>query len=408
MIWGKLLINNHKSLYLCSFYRPPDGNSSSIIELNNFLTNLCIDNLTNPPHVLLAGDFNLPDISWSDGNGQIDPSPTYGTKVNQLLLDLVNDNGLDQLVNVPTRGKNILDLLFCSHPYLITNVEVVPGISDHEAILHSLNINSKPLSDEIKHPIFLYHRGDIDSLKSDILAFQTEFLTADPYSNSVEENWQIFKNAISRAISTHIPQKWSKSTNNLPWLTHTIKRQMNLRTHLYKRAKLLQTEEAWSNYHSIRNKITSTIREAHTKYQNNLFTSDGEINREKFWKYIKSIRKDQHGIAPLNVNDTVIDNSKDKAEALNCQFQSVFTHEDLSHLPSCCGPSHPVIPDISISVDGVLNLLKTLDTKKASGPDQIPARILKLCAEEIAPILIVIFIQSLNLGLSLKIGYQPI
>ena len=153
---------------------------------------------------------------------------------------------------------------------------------------------------------------------------------------------------------------------------------MNLRTRLYKRAKLLQTEEAWSNYHSIRNKITSTIREAHTKYQNNLFTSDGEINREKFWKYIKSIRKDQHGIAPLNVNDTVIDNSKDKAEALNCQFQSVFTHEDLSHLPSCCGPSHPVILDISIFVDGVLNLLKTLDTKKASGPDQIPARILKL------------------------------
>ena len=163
-------------------------------------------------------------------------------------------------------------------------------------------------------------------------------------------------------------------------------------------AKFLQTEEAWSNYHSIRNKITCTNREAHTKYQSNLFTSDGEINRGKFWKYIKSIRKDQHGIAPLNVNDTVIVNSKDKAEALNCQFQSVFTHEDLSHLPSCYGPSQPVIPDISISVDGVLNLLKTLDTKKASGPDQIPARILKLCAEEIAPILTVIFIQSLNSG----------
>ena len=166
-------------------------------------------------------------------------------------------------MNVPTCGKNILDLLFCSHPYLITNVEVVPGISDYEAILYSLNINSKPLSDEIKHPIFLYHRGDIDSLKSDILAFQTRFLTADPYSNSVEENWQIFTNAISR--TTYINSystKWSKSANNLPWLTHTIKKQMNLRTRLYKRAKLLQTEEAWSNYHSIRNKITNTIREA--------------------------------------------------------------------------------------------------------------------------------------------------
>ena len=49
-------------------------------------------------------------------------------------------------------------------------------------------VNSKSLSDEIKHPIFLYHRGDVDSLKSDILAFQTRFLTADPYSNSVEKN----------------------------------------------------------------------------------------------------------------------------------------------------------------------------------------------------------------------------
>ena len=99
------------------------------------------------------------------------------------------------------------------------------------------------------------------------------------------------------------------------------------------------------------------------------------------------------------MHGTLINNSKDKAEALNCQFQSVFTHEDLTHLPSCNGPSHPVMPDISISVDGVLNLLKTLDTKKASGPDNISAHILKLCAGEIAPVLTVIFIQSLNSGL---------
>ena len=115
-----------------------------------------------------------------------------------------------------------------------------------------------------------------------MISYQSLLLSTIVLNNSVEKNWQTFKNAISRAISTHIPQKWSKSTNNLPWLTHTIKRQMNLRTRLYKRAKLLQTEEAWSNYHSIRNKITCTIREAHTKYQSNLFTSDGEINQGKF------------------------------------------------------------------------------------------------------------------------------
>ena len=95
-----------------------------------------------------------------------------------------------------------------------------------------------------------------------------------------------------------------------------------------------------------------------------MFSGDGDVNRKKFWKYIKSIRKGQHGIAPHNVDGTIINNSKDKAEALNCQFQPVFTPKDLTHVPSFNDRLHPVIPDISISVDGVLNLFKTLDTKR--------------------------------------------
>ena len=83
---------------------------------------------------------------------------------------------------------------------MINNIEVVPGISDHEAISYCLNLSSKPLSDEVKHPIFLYYEGDMNRLKSDMSAFQIKFLTSDPYSNSAEENWQIFKNAISRAM----------------------------------------------------------------------------------------------------------------------------------------------------------------------------------------------------------------
>ena len=39
-----------------------------------------------------------------------------------------------------------------------------------------------------------------------------------------------------------------------------------------------------------------------------------------------------------------------------------------------------------------------LDPSKLCGPDNIPARILKYCCDEIAPVLTVIFIQSLNSG----------
>ena len=53
---------------------------------------------------------------------------------------------------------------------------------------------------------------------------------------------------------------------------------------------------------------------------------------------------------------------------------------------------------INITKEGVLKLLKNLDTSKATGPDEITARMLKESAEEIAPVLTSLFQQSLDTG----------
>ena len=57
------------------------------------------------------------------------------------------------------------------------------------------------------------------------------------------------------------------------------------------------------------------------------------------------------------------------------------------------------IPLITFSVTGIEHQLNLLNTHKSSGPDCIPAFVLHHCATEIAPILTVIFSQSLNTGL---------
>ena len=64
----------------------------------------------------------------------ISPCPTYSHEINQLFLDTTNEYGLEQLINQPTRGNNILDLVFSTQPNTISNVQVIPGITDHEAI----------------------------------------------------------------------------------------------------------------------------------------------------------------------------------------------------------------------------------------------------------------------------------
>ena len=51
------------------------------------------------------GDFNLPSIVWSDGSGQLNPGPTYGTELNGLFSDVINDIGLEQ--SVAQRRTNI-------------------------------------------------------------------------------------------------------------------------------------------------------------------------------------------------------------------------------------------------------------------------------------------------------------
>ena len=59
---------------------------------------------------------------------------------------------------------------------------------------------------------------------------------------------------------------------------------------------------------------------------------------------------------------------------------------------------YPTVKHITVTVEGVVKLLRSLKPNEATGPDAIPARILKDTAVEIAPILTVIFQQSLETG----------
>jgi len=139
-------------VYLCSFYRPPNNEPHPIAQLSDSLVKV-YQSEPNFPAIVLGGDFNLPGITWDDGLGQVNPNPAYGLEVNDLLIDILNDNHLEQLVTYPTCGNNILDLLFCTSPAFITNVQVVPGISDHEAIIFNFTSQCSLPLDEYNHSI---------------------------------------------------------------------------------------------------------------------------------------------------------------------------------------------------------------------------------------------------------------
>jgi len=225
-------------------------------------------------------------------------------------------------------------------------------------------------------------------------------LNSDPQSRSVDQLWQEFKEAVDKAVTDHVPHKVNNSRNRLPWLNKEIKKDMKVRKRLYNKAKRSNLQHDWNAYRRMKNTINTKLKEAHNNYYRRLFDSSFSGNRRQFWKYVRAKRQDKSDIPALFVDNQPIHSAKGKANALNKHFKSVFTEENLSTIPFMDDHTDiPKMPDISISAAGIHQLLTTLDEHKASGPDRISPYILKHCADEITPILHVIFTQSLSTSL---------
>ena len=104
---------------MASWYQPPGRNfvelMSKIDLLRSQLQKIKSMHKSNKPHsVNVLEDFNFGEIVWPDRLNRSGSllSPSEG----EILIEIMNDYGLDQLVHFPTRERNTLDLIFTSLP----------------------------------------------------------------------------------------------------------------------------------------------------------------------------------------------------------------------------------------------------------------------------------------------------
>ena len=234
-------------------------------------------------------------------------------------------------------------------------------------------------------------------MKSDLQNFHGQFFP-DYSQRSTNENWLMVKDFLLNTMERHIPSKTTKSQASKPWITPQLKRMIRRKTRLYKKAKRTNSTSDWDQFKSFRKEVQKKIRTSYWSYTNQMLNDPDDKHKKNFWRFIKAKRQDDAGISPLTHNGTTVSDSKGKATILNTQFKSVFTTEQLTDLPSMAESPYPEVQHIRISEEGVLKQLKQINITKATGPDLIPARILKEMADEIAPLLTCIFQQSLDTG----------
>ena len=191
----------------------------------------------------------------------------------------------------------------------------------------------------------------------------------------------------------------SKGRRHLPWITPPLKRQMRKRDRLFKKAHSQSCSTAWTAYRQYRNRVAKNVHRARCEYINNIIGASLKDNPKSFWSNIKTCRSENIGIPTLRTPSKLCASALDKAETLNDYFQSVFTPHQ-SHPLVQKGPSHfPTIGHLHVHRTGVEKRLQQLDPSKASGPDELPPKLLKLVAREIASPLSSLFQQSYNSGI---------
>ncbi len=109
IVWCNLNMTGSKTLHIGAYYKPHEKDKKSLEELEMSLSHIG----NNNESILLAGDFNFASWNWKD---RILKSNCSYLALHYRFRDLLDDRGLAQLIEEPTRDKNTLDLIITSTP----------------------------------------------------------------------------------------------------------------------------------------------------------------------------------------------------------------------------------------------------------------------------------------------------
>ena len=355
--------------------------------------------------IIIVGDFNLPNISWSDS--------TYTSvgSLSQNFCDVLDDYFMSQLCLVPTRESNILDLIITNQPELVTLTEICSpsdlGMSsDHNIIQFHFSYGCNTI-----HPnnrlIYDYRRANFDGLRERLTDMDLcSLLTNNGSDCSIDDDWSTWKNTVMSAMNEFIPAKCVDSRRTPPWITRNILHQIRKKVTARKRFLSRGTVYLKDKFNQLRAAVKRSIQESRKSFYSSL-GSTLRINPKRFWSVFKI--NSSSGSIPNSMSRTNSTNPGTRLHAntprgittlFNEYFHSVYTNfSDESASPQSVSSS-PLssISSVDLSLEEVYLTLQNLDPTKAHGPDGFPSRILKECAFQLAPSLHYLFTKSLRLS----------
>ena len=182
-------------------YRPPGYNESAqsyAKDLADSLQGLASVSYT----VFICGDINLPYANWESFSSPQD-------HVHLPFYEFLQSYGFSQYVSEPTRDMNILDVVFCNDPLIISDCYVEPPLtgSDHNIVGFDFLLPSHisdSLTDDVTDNLqYDFNNADYNGLCSFLCGCDWYSLVTD--SLDVDLLWNRFTEVLNFGISMFVP-----------------------------------------------------------------------------------------------------------------------------------------------------------------------------------------------------------
>ena len=171
----------------------------------------------------------------------------------------------------------------------------------------------------------------------------SELLT-DLATTDVQKLWDKFANRLEQGIDKFIPTSKAGTWIDFPWINQEIRRLMRKRDKLYKRMKRSDRPNDTKKFLEFKHLVHRVTDRAYERYLGNTLwinttteqeeNSPPKVNTKKMYSLLKHSKQDSSGEAPLKSDRRTLSDDCEKSNALNRQFQSVFSLKSLERLSS--------------------------------------------------------------------------
>ena len=225
-----------------------------------------------------------------------------------------------------------------------------------------------------------YKRADFDGLRRSLALLPWSALLDGVEINEAVDT---FYELLSSAIADHVPTVVLRRRLP-PWFDATVRAALRVKEAAFRRLRRVGGRAAERDFADRRRELKSVSEAKYFEYLKNL-TDDFNTNPKRVWSFYKCLSK-KSSISPVLIspNGSQVTCDQARSSLLNDSFAAKFTDPAVTRLPFSPAYHLDNLTHFSVTDAAVLAALKSVSPYKACGPDNVSARIVAECAEELA------------------------